>query len=86
MDIEVWLDCDDLPPDRQADIRSRFEQWFRDGSHLRPDKKSFASMRALSKPHHYLVDLGYADPTSALRDLHARVNRLGAKLFVHYFY
>ena len=84
MEIEIWLDCDDVPPENQALVQQRFHEWYDEGSEVKPNKKCFTSMRIPDQPNRFLIDLGYADPTTSIRNLHARLHRLGVKVFIHY--
>ena len=41
-------------------------------------------MMELEKPFSYRVNLANVDPIDAIRDLHARVYRLGAKAYIYF--
>ena len=86
MDVEIFLDCGEAPPENMSQIEQSFKRWYEDGAEIRPNKMSFSSLTALEKPHRYLIDLGYADPVSSFRNLHARLRNLGVKVFLHFIY
>lgn len=81
MDIEIFLDCSEVGPQEVAMATQKFMAWYTDGAEIRCNKMPFASMTALTEPHHYLVDLGYADVVTSLRTLHARLRQYGVKVF-----
>jgi len=83
MDVEILLDTSEARPEDQERIEQRFLQWYQEGAEVRHNKKSFGSLTQI-KPNHYLVDLGYVDVIEAFRDLHARLHRLGVKVFIHF--
>lgn len=85
MDIEIFLDCDEVPPEKISLAHQKFHEWFSDGAEVRCNKFPFSSLTALPKANRFLVDLGYADITTALRTLHAKVNNLGVKVFFHFY-
>jgi len=86
MDVEIFLDCEEAPAANLPVIEQSFKRWYEDGAEIRPNKMSFSSLTALDKPHRYLIDLGYADPISSFRNLHARLRNLGVKVFLHFIY
>ena len=84
MDIEIFLDCDEVAPEVQGLVIQKFTQWFTDGAEVRCNKFPFSSLRPLPATHRFMVDLGDADIISSLRNLHARINRHGVKVFFHF--
>ena len=86
MDIEIKLDVSEAAEEDQDKIEARFFEWYNEGSEVRYDKSRLGSMTELEGDFHYRVDLGQVDPFEAVRDLHARLHRLGAKVFVHFLY
>ncbi len=86
MDVEIWLDCSGVKPENQANIDNKFLQWYNEGSEVRHNKISFSSLTKLDEPNRYLVDVGYADVISSFRNLHARIHRLGVKVFIHFIH
>jgi hypothetical protein len=84
MDIEILLDCSEVPPEQLDEVTTNFYKWYQLGAEIRHNKMSFNSLRTLEVPHRYLVDIGYADLITSFRDLHARLRRLGVKVFVHF--
>lgn len=84
MDIEIWLDCQEVAPDKIAQVTRVFNEWYREGAEVRYNKMSFNSLTVLAGEHRYLVDLGDADAITAFRNLHARIHRLGVKVFIHF--
>jgi len=86
MDVEIFLDCEEVPPENLPKIEPRFKRWFEEGAEVRPNKLSFSSLTCLNRPNHFLIDLGYADPITSFRNLHARLRNLGVKVFCHFIY
>jgi hypothetical protein len=86
MDIEIWLDTSDADPRERDTIRKRFRNWYDEGAEVRYGKPCFGNLTVIEEPHRFRVDLGTADALSAIRDLHARLHRCGAKVFVHFLY
>lgn len=86
MDLEIWLDCAEVSPENAAIVDKKFQEWYAEGSEVRHNKISFGSLTALDQPHRFLVDLGYAEPIAAFRNLHARLHRLGVKVFIHFIH
>lgn len=84
MDIEIFLDCSEVEPEQLPEIERNFRKWYDEGSDIRPNKMSFNSLTVLDQPNRYLVDIGYADLITSCRVLHARLRRLGVKVFVHF--
>ncbi len=84
MDIEIFLDCAEADPQNQALALQKFKEWYAEGAEIRCNKLPFGSLTALPETNRYLVDLGYADVIASLRNLHARINRLGVKVFFHF--
>lgn len=84
MDIEIFLDCAEVAPEDQALVMQKFSDWYTEGAEVRCNKFPFSSMRPLPATNRYLVDLGYADVITSLRNLHARIHRHGAKVFFHF--
>jgi len=84
MDIEIFLDCSEVPQDKLVTAQNKFKEWYAEGAEVRCNKFPFSSLRILPQPDRFLIDLGYADPITALRNLHARVRHLGVKVFFHF--
>lgn len=84
MDIEIFLDFTAASPQNQTLALQKFKEWYAEGAEIRCNKLPFSSLIDLPEPNHYLVDLGYADVIASLRNLHARIHRLGAKVFFHF--
>ena len=84
MEIEIHLDVEQAEPENHEKIRRRVSEWYEEGAEIRYDKKCFGHMAELEKPFCYRVDLGNVDAIEAIRDLHARVYRLGAKAYIYF--
>lgn len=84
MDIEIFLDCTEVSPDRLPLVYQKFNEWFTEGAEVRCNKFPFSSLIILPQPNRFLVNLGYADTTTSLRALHARIRSLGVKVFFHF--
>ena len=84
MEIEIFLDLEEASPDDYPKIRQRLQKWYEEGAEIRYDKQCFGQMIELEKPFSYRVNLGQVDPIEAIRDLHARVYRLGAKAYIYF--
>lgn len=84
MEIEIHLDLSEAAPENHARIKQRVAEWYAEGAEIRYDKKCFGRMTELEKPFSYRVDLGSIDAIEAIRDLHARVYRLGAKAYIYF--
>ena len=83
MDVEIWLDCAEVRPEDRPLVEQRFEEWYAEGAEVRHNKVSFNSLTRLA-PQRYLVDIGYADLITSFKLLHARLRRLGVKVFIHF--
>lgn len=86
MDIELWLDTKEVPPEKMAQAEKGFNDWYREGAEVRYNKTSFNSLTVLEGDHRFLIDLGDADAITAFRNLHARIHRLGVKVFIHFLH
>ena len=84
MEIEIHLDVEGAAPEDFPKIKHRVSQWHAEGAEIRYDKNCFGQMFELEKPFSYRVSLGNVDPIEAIRDLHARVYRFGAKAFIYF--
>ena len=84
MEIEIHLDVEQATPEDYPIIRKRLEEWYAEGAEIRYDKNCFGQMLELEKPFTYRVNLGDVDPIGAIRDLHARVYRFGAKAYIYF--
>ena len=84
MEIEIHLDVDEATPEDFPKIKQRVSQWHAEGAEIRYDKNCFGRMIELEKPFSYRVSLGNVDPIEAIRDLHARVYRFGAKAYIYF--
>ena len=84
MEIEIHLDMEEAAEEDYPRIRQRLAEWYAEGAEIRYDKKCFGQMVELEKPFSYRVNLGNIDPIEAIRDLHARVYRLGAKAYIYF--
>lgn len=84
MDVEIFLDCSEVSVEEQSLVMKKFNEWYTDGAEVRCNKFPFSSLTILPKEHRFLVDLGYADALTSLRNLHARIHRHGAKVFFHF--
>jgi hypothetical protein len=84
MEIEIYLDVEEAAPEDYAKIRQKVSDWHAEGAEIRYDKNCFGQMHELEKPFSYRVNLGNVDPIEAIRDLHARVYRLGAKAYIYF--
>jgi hypothetical protein len=84
MDIEILLDCAEVEPGQHSEVYKQFHKWYDLGSEIRHNKLSFQSLSVLDDPHRFLVDIGYADMITSFRNLHARLRRLGVKVFIHF--
>ncbi len=86
MEIEILLDLEEAGSENIPAIEKRFQQWYAEGAEVRYDKPCFGQITALEASHHYRVDLGQVDCITAIKDLHARLYRFGAKVFVHFLH
>ena len=84
MEIEIHFDLEQAAPEDYTKIKQRVVEWHSEGAEIRYDKKCFGQMIELDKPFSYRVDLGSVDAIEAIRDLHARVYRLGAKAYIYF--
>lgn len=84
MDVEIFLDFAETGPENQALAMQKFKEWYAEGAEIRCNKMPFGPMSALPEANRYLVDLGHADVIASLRNLHARIHRLGVKVFFHF--
>ena len=84
MEIEIYLDLEQAAPEDHAKIKQRVTEWYAEGAEIRYDKKCFGQMIELEKPFSYRVNLGNVDAIEAIRDLHARIYRLGAKAYIYF--
>ena len=84
MEIEIHLDLEQAKPEDYQKIRQRVDEWYAEGAEIRYDKECFGQMIELKDPFSYRVNLGNVDAIEAIRDLHARVYRLGAKAYIYF--
>ncbi|MFC1837506.1 hypothetical protein ACFLYW_02365 [Thermodesulfobacteriota bacterium] len=84
MEIEIHLDVEQANPEDYPTIKQRMSDWHAEGAEIRYDKNCFGQMHKLEKPFCYRVDLANVDPIEAIRDLHARVYRFGAKAYIYF--
>lgn len=84
MEIEIYLDLDQVAGDDIAEIEHRLLVWHREGAAVRYDKVCFGQLTVVEKPVRYVVNLGDADPIKAIRELHAMLYRFKVKIFVHF--
>ena len=84
MEIEIYLDIEQVAPEDHSKIKQRVSEWYAEGSEIRYDKNCFGQMLELEKPFSYRVNLDNFDPIEAIRDLHARVYRFGAKAYIYF--
>ncbi len=84
MEIEIHLDIEEASPEDYPTIQKRVSEWHKEGAEIRYDKNCFGQMVELEKPFSYRVDLANVDPIEAIRDLHARVYRFGAKAYIYF--
>ena len=84
MEIEIHLDLEEAAPENYPKIKQRLAEWHAEGAEIRYDKDCFGQMVELEKPFSYRVNLGNVDAIEAIRDLHARVYRFGAKAYIHF--
>ena len=84
MEIEIHLDLEQAKPEDYPKIRQRVAEWHAEGAEIRYDKNCFGQMTEMENPFSYRVNLGNVDAIEAIRDLHARVYRLGAKAYIYF--
>ena len=86
MEIEILLDVDEADPKDLPEIEKRFNDWYNAGSEARYDKPCFDYLAVLDKPYRYQVNLGQADFTRAIQQLHGKLYRYGVKVFIHFMH
>jgi len=84
MEIEIHLDLEQAAPENYPKIKQRLAEWHAEGAEIRYDKDCFGQMVEMEKPFSYRVNLGNVDAIEAIRDLHARVYRFGAKAYIYF--
>ena len=84
MEIEIYLDVEQAAREDYPTIMKRVSEWHAEGAEIRYDKNCFGKMLELDKPFSYRVNLDDVDPIEAIRDLHARVYRFGAKACIYF--
>jgi len=84
MEIEIYLDIGEAAPEDHPRIKQRLMEWYDEGAEIRYDKACFGRLMELDKPFSYRVDLADVDPIDAIRDLHARIYRFGAKVCIYF--
>jgi hypothetical protein len=84
MEIEIYLDMEQVAPDDHPVIMQRLKEWHNEGAEIRYDKECFGQIAELDKPFSYRVDLGNVDPIDAIRELHAMIYRYGAKVYIYF--
>ncbi len=84
MELEIFLEMSEAGPQETEVVEKRFLDWHAEGAEIRYDKVCFGRLTRLDRPFSFLVDIGEADPLEVIRDLHARLYRFGAKVFVHF--
>ena len=84
MEIEIHLDVEEASPEDHPKIKKRVLEWHAEGAEIRYDKNCFGQINELEKPFSYRVNLDNVDPIEAIRDLHARVYRFGAKAYIYF--
>jgi hypothetical protein len=84
MEIEIHLDMEQAAPEDYPVITQRLKEWHNEGAEIRYDKECFGNITELEKPFSYRVDLGSVDPIDAIRELHARIYRFGAKVYIYF--
>jgi len=86
MEIEIWLDVEEADPKDIPEIEKRFNEWYKAGSEARYGHPHYEYLAVLDKPFRYQVDLGLADFTRAIQQLHGKLYRFGVKVFVHFMH
>ena len=86
MEIEIWLDVDEVNPEDVEIIEKRFNEWYTNGAEARYGRPRYEYLTVLEKPFRYQVDLGQADFTQAFQALHGKLYRYGVKVFVHFLH
>ncbi len=84
MEIEIYLDLKEADEKDYPEIESRLLDWHREGAEIRYDKVCFGKLTVIDKPHSYMANLADVDPITAIRELHARLYRYKAKIFIHF--
>jgi len=84
MEIEIYLDVERAAPEDYPKIKQRVAEWYNEGAEIRYDKNCFGQIAELEKPFSYRVNLDNVDPIEAIRDLHARVYRFGARAHIYF--
>ena len=84
MEIEIYMDIEQVTPEDYPKIKQRVSEWHTEGAEIRYDKNCFGQMVELEKPFSYRINLDNVDPIEAIRDLHARVYRFGAKACIYF--
>ena len=84
MEIEISLDMEQAAQQDYALIRQKINDWYKEGAEIRYDKNCFGQMVELERPFSYRINLGNVDPIEAIRDLHARIYRYGAKAYIYF--
>ena len=84
MDIEIFLDCTEVDPQQHALAIQKFQEWYAEGAEIKCNKLPFRTLTPLALPNRFLLDPGDADVIISLRTLHARIRRLGVKVFFHF--
>lgn len=86
MEIEILLDLAEASTEDIPEIEKRFNQWYAEGAEVRYDKQCFGAITVIKAPTRYRVEFDQVDAMEAIRDLHARLNRFGVKVFVHFYH
>ncbi len=86
MEVEILLDVEEVKPEDLPEVEKRFRQWYAEGSEARYGRPRFEHLVALEKPFRFQVNLGQTDPTRALQQLHGKLFRYGAKVFVNFLH
>ncbi len=84
MEIEIYLDIEEAEREDHQQIKQRLMEWYNEGAEIRYDKVCFGQLMELDKPFSYRVDLADVDPINAIRNLHARIYRFGAKAYIYF--
>ena len=86
MEIEILLDLEEADVKDHPAIEKRFQEWYAEGAEVRYDKHCFGLLTPVEPLSRYRVELGQVDVLTVIRDLHARLHRMGVKVFVHFYY
>ncbi len=84
MEIEILLDRSQAKAEDYPLIEKRLKDWYERGAEIRYEKPHFGRFSVIEAPDRYLVDLGNTDPIISIRELHAMLYHLGAKIFIHF--